>query len=162
MPTHLTKCSRQLCPRDIIASLLNTRSALLNGIEAMAQCGGLECKVQGAKATPSNSKGKKARKMHDRCEQLSVQLDDRVFDFLQERRNFGLAVSNVALIDEAKRVAAELNIVGFKASNRWLVRGKQCFNVGLWRKMNESQALLDRYQDDLLGFSSCVRHMTGG
>ena len=35
-------------------------------------------------ATP---KGKKARKMHDEHEPLSVQLDDRVFDFLQERRN---------------------------------------------------------------------------
>ena len=59
-------------------------------------------------ATP---KGKKARKMHEGLEPLSVQLDDRVFDFLQQRQNFGLAVSNVALIEEAKRVAAELNIV---------------------------------------------------
>ena len=81
--------------------------------------------------TQSNSERKKARKMHDRCEPLSVQLDDRVYDFLQERRNFGLAVSNVALIDEAKRVAAELNIVGFKASNGWLVRWKQRFNIRL-------------------------------
>ena len=31
-----------------------------------------------------------------------------------ERQNFGLAVSNVTLIDEAKRVAADLNIVGLK------------------------------------------------
>ena len=97
-------------------------------------------------------KGKKARKMYDGCEALSVQLDDQVFDFLQERRKFGLAVSNVALIDEAKRVAAELNIVGFKASNGWLVRWKQRFNVGLGRKTNESQALPEYYQDDLLGF----------
>ena len=100
-------------------------------------------------ATP---KGKKARKMHDERERLSVQLDDRVYDFLQERRNFGLAVSNVALIDEAKRVAAELNTVGFKASNGWLARWKQHFNVGLRRKTNESQALLEHYQDDLLEF----------
>ena len=33
-------------------------------------------------ATP---KGKKARKIHDGREPLSVQLDDQVFDFLQER-----------------------------------------------------------------------------
>ena len=106
-------------------------------------CAKLECKVP---------KGKKARKMHDGLEPLSVQLDDLMFDFLQERRNFGLAVSNVALIDEAKRVAAELNIVGFKASNGWLVRWKQLFNVGLRRKTNESQALPEHYQDDLLRF----------
>ena len=72
-----------------------------------------------------------------------------MFEFLQERQNFGLAVSSVTLIDEAKLVAAELNIVGFKASNGWLVRWKQCFNVGLRRKMNESQALPKHYQDDL-------------
>ena len=75
-----------------------------------------------------------------------------MYDFLQERRNFGLAVSNVALIDKAKRVAAELNIVGFKADNGWLVRRKQRFNVGLRRKTNESEALPEHYQDDLLGF----------
>ena len=75
-----------------------------------------------------------------------------MYDFLQERRNFGLAVSNVALIDEAKRVAAELNIVGFKTSNGWLVRWKQRFNVGLRHKTNESQALPEHYHDDLLGF----------
>ena len=74
-------------------------------------CAGLECKVQGAKPTQATRKGKKARKMHDGREALSVQLDDRVFDFLQERQKFGLAVSNVALIDEAKRVAAELDNV---------------------------------------------------
>ena len=85
--------------------------------------------------------------MHNRHEPLSVQLDDRVFDFLQEKRKFGLAVSNVALIDEAKRVAAELNIVGFKASNGWLVRWKQRFNVGLRHKTNESPSLPERYQD---------------
>ena len=90
--------------------------------------------------------------MLDRCEPLSVPLDDQVYDFLQERRNFGLAVSNVALIDEAKRVTAELNIIGFKASNGWLVGWKQRFNVGLRRKTNESQALPEHYQDDLLGF----------
>ena len=100
-------------------------------------------------ATP---KGKKARKMQDGHEPLSVQLDDQVYDFLQERQTFGLAVSNIALIDKAKQVAAELNIVGFKASNGWHVRWKQRFNIGLRRKTNESQALLEHYQDDLLGF----------
>ena len=56
------------------------------------------------------------------------------------------------MIDKAKRVAAELNIVGFKASNGWLVRWKQGFNVGLQRTMNESQALPEHCQDDLHGF----------
>ena len=76
--------------------------------------------------------------MHDGREPLSVQLDDRLYDFLQERRKFGLAVSNVALIHEAKRVAAEINIIGFKASNQWLVRWKQHFNVELRRKTRVS------------------------
>ena len=106
-------------------------------------------KLKRHEATP---KEKKARKMHDGREPLNVQLDDQVFDFLQERQNFGLAVSNVAPIDEAKRVAAELNIVGFKASNGWLVRWKQRFNVGLQYKTNESQALPEHYQHDLLEF----------
>ena len=78
-------------------------------------------KYEELKRHEATLKGKKARKMHSGREPLSVQLDDRVLDFLQERRNFGLAVSNVALIDEAKLVAAELNIVGFKASNGWLL-----------------------------------------
>ena len=90
--------------------------------------------------------------MHGGREPLSVQFNDRVYDFLQERRNFGVAVSNVALIDEAKRVAAELNIVGFETSNGWLVRWKQRYNVGLQRKTNVSQALPEHYQDDLLRF----------
>ena len=87
--------------------------------------------------------------MHNGHEPLSVQLDDRVFDFLQEKRNFGLAVSTFALIDEAKRVAAELNIVGFKASNGWLVRWKQRFNVELRHKTNESPSIIKMA---LLGF----------
>ncbi len=123
-------------------------------------------KYEGLKRHEATLKGKKARKMHDGCEPLSVQLDNRVFDFLQERQNFGLAVSNVALIDEAKRVAAELNIVGFRASNRWLVRWKQRFNVGLRRKTNESQALRNiikmTFSDFADKLSGCVRHMTGG
>ena len=59
-------------------------------------------KYEELKRHKATLKGKKARKMHDGCEQLSVQLDDQVYDFLQERRNFGLAVSNIALIDKAK------------------------------------------------------------
>ena len=105
-------------------------------------------KYEELKRHETTPKGKKARKMHDGREPLSVQLDDRVYDFCK-RRNFGLAVSNVALINKAKRVAAELNIVGFKASNGWLVGWKQRFNVGLQRKTNESQALPEHYQDDL-------------
>ena len=110
-------------------------------------------------------KGKKARKMHDGREQLSVQLDDLVYGFLQERRNFGLAVSNVALIDEAKRDAAELNIVGFKASNGWLVRWKQHFNVGLRAKrmsLKPFRSIIKMTSDFTNKLSRCVRHMTGG
>ena len=100
--------------------------------------------------------------MHDRREPLSVQLDDRVYDFLQERRNFGLAVSNLALIDEAKRVAAELNIVGCKASNGWLVRWKQHFNVGLHCLKRFQSIIKMTFSDFANKFSGCVRHMTGG
>ena len=56
--------------KDIVASLLNTRSALLNGIKAMAWW---------CQKPPTN-----------------LALTGK------ERRNFGLAVSSVALIDEAK------------------------------------------------------------
>ena len=81
------------------------------------KCEDWNAKYEELKRHEATLKGKKARKMRDGREPLSVELDDQVFDFLQERRSFGLAVSNVALIDEAKRVAAELNIVRFIASN---------------------------------------------
>ena len=42
-------------------------------------------KYEELKRHEATSKGKKARKMHDGREPLSVQLDDRVFDFLQDR-----------------------------------------------------------------------------
>jgi hypothetical protein len=100
-------------------------------------------------ATP---RGKKARKMHDGRQPLSVQLDDGLYEFLQKRRHFGLPVSNAALVDEAKRLARELNIIGFKASDGWLTNWKRRFSVGIRRKTNESQALPETYQDDLLGF----------
>ena len=73
--------------------------------------GDWNAKYEELKRHKATAKGKKARKTHDGREPLSGQLDDWVFDFLQERRNFGLAVSNVALIEKAKRVAAKLNIV---------------------------------------------------
>ena len=62
----------------------------------------------------ATSKGKKVRKMHDGYEPLSRKLDDPVYEFLQERRRFGLAVSNMALADGARLVAVERGIVGFK------------------------------------------------
>lgn len=46
----------------------------------------------------------------------SAQLDDSVYEFpLLERRRFGLAVSNAALIDEARRVAGESSPTSFQS-----------------------------------------------
>ena len=62
------------------------------------------------------SRGKKARKMHGGREPISVQLDDQLYEFFQDRSHFGLPVSKTVLVDEARRVAREL-IVDFKASD---------------------------------------------
>ena len=100
-----------------------------------------------------------ARKMQEGREPLCVQLDDRVFEFLQERRRFGLAMSNVALKDEARRVAVELDLREFKGSEGWLTNWKRRFNIGLRRKTNESQALPENCQDVLLGFRRHIIHL---
>ena len=95
-------------------------------------------------ATP---KGKKARKMHDGCEPMSPQLDDRVYEFLQERQRCGLAVSNMTLTNEARRVGADLGIVEFKASGGWLNNWKKRYNVRLRLKKSESQAVAEDCKD---------------
>ena len=68
-------------------------------------------------------------------------------------------MSNVALKDEARRVAIELDLREFKGSEGWLTNWKRRFNVGLRRKTIESQALPENCQDVLLGFRRHIIHL---
>jgi hypothetical protein len=75
-----------------------------------------DSKYDELKKLDATSRGRKVRKLHDGREPASAQLDDSVYEFpLLERRRFGLAVSNAALIDEARRVAGESSPTSFQS-----------------------------------------------
>ena len=56
----------------------------------------------------------------------------RFMDSCKESRHFGLPVANTLLVDEARRVARELDIVKF--NDGWLTNWKRCFNMGIRQK----------------------------
>ena len=51
---------------------------------------------------------------------MSTELDQRLFEFLEEERSEGRAVSNQRLRLQALQLALGLELEGFKASNGWM------------------------------------------
>ena len=87
---------------------------------------------------------KKRRLGGGRCP-LSKELDEKVFEFLEEHRSNGLAVSNIS-----SEIAGGLRLQGFKCTSGWLHRWKGRYNVGYRRGTNVSQKVPADYADQIL------------
>ena len=72
-------------------------------------------------ALTAQSSGAQGKRRHVCCgKPLSTELDQKVYEFLEEERSQGRAVSNEVLKLRALQVAGGLRIEGFKASCGWL------------------------------------------
>ena len=87
---------------------------------------------------------------------LSVELDQKVFEFLEEERSEGRPVSNQLLKTKAIQIAGGLKIAGFRASCGWLNRWKQRYNVGVRAGTNNAQKIPADYADLLHSFRKSV------
>ena len=106
------------------------------------------------KRQTSGAPGK--RRCHCWGKPLSVELDQKVCEFLEEERTGGRPVSNQLLKTKAIQIAGGLNIAGFRASCGWLRRWKQQYNVGVRAGMNNAQKIPADYADLLYSFRKSV------
>ena len=97
------------------------------------------------KGQTSGALGKRRHLTHSKP--LSVELDQKVFEFLEDERSEGRPVSNQLLKTKAIQIAGGLRIEGFKASCGWLSRWKQRYNVGVRAGTNSAQRLPADYAD---------------
>ena len=98
-----------------------------------------------------HNKGTSAKKQRlggGRCS-MSKELDDKVFEFLEEERSNGFAVSNRLLLRQASEIAGGLGLQDFKGSTGWLQRWKRRYNVGYRRGTNVSQKVPADYADQI-------------
>ncbi len=79
---------------------------------------------------------KKKRKLHCGAAVASHNLDIGVFEYLEDERSEGRAVSNRDLQEKARELADSMGLVGFTASRMWLWRWKKRWNVGRRRSTN--------------------------
>lgn len=80
---------------------------------------------------------------------LSKELDEKLFEYLEETRSEGLAVSNKLLLHRASEIAGGLGLQSFKCSSGWLHRWKARYNVGYRRGTNTSQKIPADYADQI-------------
>ena len=106
------------------------------------------------KGQTSGALGKRRRLTHGKP--LSVELDQKVFEFLEDERSEGRPVSNQLLKTKAIQIAGGLRIEGFKASCGWLSRWKQRYNVEVRAGTNSVQRLPADYADQLHTFRKSV------
>lgn len=104
-------------------------------------------------------KTKTKRKLHHGRQPYSEQVDNAVFEFLEEERASGHAVSNEALSRFARNYANRHDLHDFKASSGWLKRWKMRFNVGIRRGTNASQFVPADYKEKILAFRRGVREL---
>lgn len=86
-------------------------------------------------------KGKFKRSLNSGRPVFSEEIDDGLFEFLQEERAAGRAVSNRLLQEQARKLASEAKLGNFNASSQYLSRWKKRFNVSLRAATNDSQKL---------------------
>ncbi|KAG0431931.1 hypothetical protein HPB47_021323 [Ixodes persulcatus] len=77
-------------------------------------------------------------------------------DFLDTERAAGQAVSNHFLQEHACKLAVQMNLGNFEASNHNLARWKACFNVSMRVGTNESQRLPADYAEVISVFRRAV------
>ena len=80
---------------------------------------------------------------------LSKELDEKLFEYLEEARGEGLAVSNKLLLHRASEIAGGPALKSFKCSSGWLHRWKARYNVGYRRGTNTSQKIPADYADQI-------------
>ena len=83
------------------------------------------------KANECGAKKKRRRLYSGGRRPLSTDLDQKVFQFLEEERSEGRVVTNDMLRTKAVQIAGGLSIQGFKGSNGWLWRWKKRYGVGM-------------------------------
>ena len=98
----------------------------------------------------------KHRKLSTGRAPLSADLNQRVFDYLEEERSEGRPVSNDALMAKAAQIAGGLGLEDFKASRGWLWRWKRRNNVGMHTGTNTSQKVPADYVDLLHRFRKTI------
>ena len=91
------------------------------------------------KANECGAKKKRRRLYSGGRRPLSTDLDQKVFQFLEEERSEGRVVTNDMLRTKAVQIAGGLSIQGFKGSNGWLWRWKKRYEVGMRAGTNSAQ-----------------------
>ena len=86
----------------------------------------------------------------------STDLDQKVFNFLEEERSQGRPVSNQLLHGTAMQIAGGLELPDFRASPGWLNGWKRRYSVGFRRFTNTSQKVPKDYADKLQQFRKSI------
>lgn len=99
-----------------------------------------------------HNKNKLKRTLNNGRPVFSEELDEALMDFLDTERAVGRAVSNCLLQEHARKLALQMNLGNFDASNHYLVRWKARFNVSMRVGTNESQKLPADYAEAISVF----------
>ena len=99
---------------------------------------------------------KKRRKINGGRPPASVDLDLKVFEFLEAERSEGRVVTNDMLQMRALQIAGGLQLDAFKASYGWLWRWKRRYGVGMRTGTNSAQKLPADYHDLLHIFRKSI------
>ena len=98
----------------------------------------------------------KRRRLNSGRTPLSVELDQQVFEFLEEERSEGRPVTNTTLQAKAVQIAAGLGLSTFRASSGWLWRWKRRYSVGIRCGTNNSQKVSADYADQIMQFRKTI------
>ena len=97
----------------------------------------------------------KRRKLNMGRTPLSPELDQRMFEFLEQERSEGRPVSNACLQAKAAEIGSSQRISAFKSSPGWLWRWKRN-GVGMRCSTNSAQKVPADYADQLQHFRKSV------
>ena len=98
----------------------------------------------------------KRRKLNTGRTPLSPELDQRLFEFLEQERSEGRPVSNACLQAKAAEIGSGLRISAFKSSPGWLWRWKRRNDVGMRCGTNSAHKVPADYADQLHHFRKSV------
>ncbi|XP_075739906.1 uncharacterized protein LOC142785329, partial [Rhipicephalus microplus] len=99
------------------------------------------------------------RKLSNGAPLLSEEVDNALFEFLEQERRAGRAVSNRLLSEEAVKIAQSLQLGNFAASSQYIKRWKQRFGVTMHQSTNESQKTPDDYSEAAKAFRSAANSL---
>ena len=99
------------------------------------------------KANECGAKKKLPRLCNGGRRPSSIDLDQKVFEFLEKERSEGRVVTNDMLRTKAVQIAGGLSIQGFKGSYGWLWRWKKHYDVGMRAGTNSAQKVPSDYHE---------------